>query len=200
TSRGLSSFEIPCNLCGSLATSFPPQYLGHSLTPTIITPAVWRPTPDSYSPGDVYDFHSFTRAPLPRFLGRCLILPCIAHRITVAQLTDEDPSAPSYTYKIQASGLRPLVITLPQKMENMATFQGALQLVRPWNSKGQSAIIDTTNEEQLLSALGKPFHALLLTELLHSEYKRIASSTLITVQPIDSASILQSKVRIFNIV
>ncbi|KAI6042963.1 hypothetical protein EDC04DRAFT_868789 [Pisolithus marmoratus] len=193
-----SLFEILCYTCGSLATSLL-KYLGRYLPPSIIS-EIQRPTPDSYGPGDVYDFHSFTRAPFPRFINRCLILPCISHRVTDAQLTGEDPSAPSYAYKIQASGLRPLVITLPQKMENMTTSQDALQLVRPWNSKGQSAIIDAANEEQLLSALGKPFHALLLTELPHSEYKRIASSTLITVQPIDSASILQSKVRIFNIV
>ncbi|KAI6012671.1 hypothetical protein F5J12DRAFT_912036 [Pisolithus orientalis] len=200
TSVGLSSFEALRNLCGSLAASFLPRFLSRPLTPSGIAPTVPLRTPDSYAPSDVYDFHSFTRAPLPRFLNRSLLLPCIAHGVTAVQLTEEDPSARSYMYKIQASGLRPVEITLREKLEDPTISQGTLQLVRPWHSKGQSAILDAANEEQLLLTLGRPFNALLLTELPHSQYKRIASSTFITAQPVDSASILQSKVRVFNIV
>ncbi|KAI6155037.1 hypothetical protein BKA82DRAFT_996781 [Pisolithus tinctorius] len=195
-SQGLSSFEVLRNF----ATSLLPQFLSRSLRPSSITPADRLRIPDSYAPSDVYDFNSFTRAPLPRFRNRCLILPCIAHLITAAQLRGEDLSAPSYTYKIQARGLRPLEIELPDKLESATISQGALQLVRPWHSRGQSAALDATSEGRLLLTLGRPFNALLLIEVPHSQYKRIASSTLITAQPADSASILKSKVRIFHIV
>ncbi|KIN93206.1 hypothetical protein M404DRAFT_1009120, partial [Pisolithus tinctorius Marx 270] len=156
---------------------------------------------DSYSPGDVYDFHSLTRVPLPRFLNRRLILPCIAHCVTVVHLKGSDPSALSYTYSIQAFGLRPLEITLPNKLEDETRSRGSLQLVRPWHSKlpGSSAELDAATEEQLLSTLEWPFNALLLSQLAHNEHERIASSTRITAQPIDRASILKSKIRIFNI-
>ncbi|KAI6154900.1 heterokaryon incompatibility protein-domain-containing protein [Pisolithus tinctorius] len=157
---------------------------------------------DSYSPGDVYDFHSLTRVPLPRFLNRRLILPCIAHCVTVVHLKGSDPSAPSYTYSIQAFGLKPLEITLPNKLEAETRLQGSLQLVRPWHSTflGSPAELDAVTEEQLLSTLERPFNALLLSQLLHNEHKRIASSIRITAQPIGRASILKSKIRIFNIV
>ncbi|KIO09227.1 hypothetical protein M404DRAFT_309019 [Pisolithus tinctorius Marx 270] len=157
---------------------------------------------DSYSPGDVYDFHSLTRVPLARFLNRRLILPCIAHCVTVVHLKGSDRSAPSYTYSIQAFGLRPLEITLPNKLEVETRSRGTLQLVRPWHSKlpGSSAELDAATGEQLLSTLERPFNALLLSQLPHNEHERIASSTRITAQPIDRASILKSKIRIFNIV
>ncbi|KAI6024337.1 hypothetical protein EDC04DRAFT_2900187 [Pisolithus marmoratus] len=205
TSQQPTSFKVLRKKCGSLATSLLPQFLRHSQTPSDIAyhiSAVRLQTLDSYAPSDVYDFHSLIRAPLPRFINRCLILPCIAHRVKLVQLKRTDPPAPSFTYKIQASGLRPLEIVLPDKLENQTRLQGGLQLVRPWHSKllGPSAKLDATMDEQLLSTLGRPFNALLLAQLPHNEHRRIASSTLITAQPIDRASILKSKARIFNIV
>ncbi|KAI6006552.1 hypothetical protein F5J12DRAFT_913103 [Pisolithus orientalis] len=148
---------------------------------------------DSYSPGDAYDFHSLTRVPLPRFLNRRLILPCIAHCVTLVHLKGSDPFATSYTYNIQAFGLRSLETTLPNKLEDVTRPQGPLHLVRPWHSKlpGSSAELDAATEEQLLSTLEWPFNALLLSQLPHNEHKRMASSTRITAQPIDQASILK---------
>ncbi|KAI6154947.1 hypothetical protein BKA82DRAFT_4073162 [Pisolithus tinctorius] len=159
-------------------------------------------TMNSYAPRGVYDFHSLTRVPLPRFLNRRLILPCIAHFVTVVLLKGSDPSAPSYMYSIQAFGLRPLEITLPNKLEDETRSRGSLQLVRPWHSKfpGSSAELDAVTEDTLLSTLERPFNALLLSQLPHDEHKRIVSSTRITAHPIDRASILKSKIRIFNIV
>ncbi|KIK17646.1 hypothetical protein PISMIDRAFT_685099, partial [Pisolithus microcarpus 441] len=55
-------------------------------------------------------------------------------------------------------------------------------------------------EEQLVSVLWAPFNALLLTQLPHNEYKRIASSTLITAYPTDRAGVLNGGIRMFNIV
>ncbi|KAI6154867.1 hypothetical protein BKA82DRAFT_4347943 [Pisolithus tinctorius] len=141
-------------------------------------------------------YRALARAPLPRFVTRRLTLPCIAHCVTAVQLIGSSPHAPSYTYEIQASGLRPLEITLPNELEN-----GALQLVRPWHSKllGSTELYATT-EEHILFTLGRPFDALLLIELPHDEYKRIASSTSIIAHPLGSANIRRSEVRIFDIV
>ncbi|KAI6046722.1 hypothetical protein EDC04DRAFT_1247187 [Pisolithus marmoratus] len=202
-SKGLSSFEVRRNFCGLRATSLPPQLPSRSLAASSVTrhvPAVHLRTLDSYASNDVYDFHSLTRVPLPQFFNRLLILPCIAYLVTTVQLKWADPSTSRYTYNIEASSLRPLEITLPSKL---TMSQGGLHLVRPWNSKllGPLSNPDAVTEEQLLSMLAKPFNALLLTQLPHNEHKRIASSTLITAQPIlDRSSILKEKVRMFNIV
>ncbi|KAI6044615.1 hypothetical protein EDC04DRAFT_323750 [Pisolithus marmoratus] len=143
------------------------------------------------------------KSPLPRFLGRRLILQCIAHRVTEILLKGENQYAPSYTYELQASGLRPLEVTLSARLENSSIASpGSLQLVRPWNSRllGPSARPSIPAEEQVLFMLARPFNAILVTELPYNEFKRIASSTLIVAQPVDSASILESEVRLFDIV
>ncbi|KAI6123991.1 hypothetical protein EDD16DRAFT_1563755 [Pisolithus croceorrhizus] len=152
---------------------------------------------------------SLNKIPLPQFANRRLTLPCFSHRITLVRRTSADPLSSSYTYEIQAPGLQPLEITLPEELENVASLPGGLEsatavprIVRPWHSKslGGSTKLDVAATEQLLVTLGRPFSALLLAELPRNEYKRIASSTLIAAHPIDITSIFQSKVRIFNIV
>ncbi|KAI6011591.1 hypothetical protein EDC04DRAFT_2905379 [Pisolithus marmoratus] len=131
---------------------------------------------------------SLNKLPLPRFMNRRLTLPCFSHRVTAVRQKGADPLSPTYMYEIQASGLRPLEITLPEGLEHAAS------------SLGGTVKLDAAATEQLLVTLRRPFSALLLTELPHNEYKRIASSILIAAQPIDLASILQRKVRILNIV
>ncbi|KAI6154927.1 hypothetical protein BKA82DRAFT_4072938 [Pisolithus tinctorius] len=205
SSQSMLPFGVLQWLRGSLTTSHFPQFLSRPQTPSGTAqrfPTIPLHTPDSYTPRDVYDFHSLTRVPLPRFLNPRLILPCITHCVTVVHLRGSDPSALIYMYNIQASGLRPLEITLPNKLEDEMRSQGSLQLVRPWHSKlpGSSTELDSVTEEQLLSTLEGPFNALLLSQLPHDEHKRIASFIHITAQPIDRASILKSKIRIFNIV
>ncbi|KIK19213.1 hypothetical protein PISMIDRAFT_157857 [Pisolithus microcarpus 441] len=147
-------------------------------------------------------YRLLTESPLPQLINRRLTLPCITHGVTEVQLKGEDPLAPSYKYKLRASGLKPLEITLPNKLEDAAMKQGALQVVRPWNSKllNPSAELDVMTEKRLLSMLGRPFHALLLIQLLHNEYKRIASSTLIVAEPAELASARQSRVSTLNVV
>ncbi|KAI6139470.1 hypothetical protein EDD17DRAFT_1770558 [Pisolithus thermaeus] len=146
-------------------------------------------------------YRSLTKLPLPRFLNRRLILPCITYRVTEMQRRMTSPSTRNYTYRTMASGLRPLEIALPEKLD-VTMSRGALLLARPWYSKllCPFANLHTMTEEQLLFTLEQPFNALLLTELPHNEYRRIASSNLITAQAVDSASILQRKVRILDIV
>ncbi|KAI5992102.1 hypothetical protein EDD15DRAFT_2368366 [Pisolithus albus] len=184
-SEGLSSCEILPDIPGS---------------PTV--QPVQSRTPDSNVLSEVHDIHSPARVPLARFFGRLLALPCIPYQVIATQLKGADPSTPNYTYSIQASGLTPLDIALSVKLEDITRPQAVLHLVRPWHSKllGPSTDLDAVTDQQILSALGTPFNALLLTELPHNEHKRIASSTLITAQPVNRASILNSKIRIFNVV
>ncbi|KAI5988748.1 hypothetical protein EDD15DRAFT_1357945 [Pisolithus albus] len=200
-----TSFEVLRELRDSLATSYLPHFLGRSLLPSSIANRVLpvhARTPASYASSEVYGFNSLARVPLPRLFNRLLTLPCIAYHVTSVQLKGADPSTPNYMYDIVASGLVPLEITLSTKLEDLTRPQAVLHLVRPWHSKllGPSANLDAVTDWQILSALGTPFNALLLTELPHNEHKRIVSSTLITAQPMNEASILNSKIRIFNVV
>ncbi|KAI6024694.1 hypothetical protein BKA83DRAFT_4251007 [Pisolithus microcarpus] len=160
-------FKVLRKLRGSLATSHVLHFLGRSLTSSSIvhrvSPVRLR-TPVSYASSEV--------VPLARFFNRLLTLPWA------------DPSTPSYMYNIVASGLMPLEIALPTKLEDVTRPQAVLHLLL-----GPSVELDAVTEQQLLSALWTPFNALL-----------IASSTLITVQPIDRASVLNSKIRVFNVV
>ncbi|KAI5981440.1 hypothetical protein EDC04DRAFT_2617387 [Pisolithus marmoratus] len=132
-------------------------------------------------------YRSLDKLPLPRFLNRRLTLPCITYLVTTVQLKGTAPYDSSCTYEIQASGLRPFEVALPSKLENQIMSPGVLHVVRPWHSK-------------LLDPYGKPFRALLLIELPHNEYKRIASSTPIIAQPVNEDSILKSGVKTLDIV
>ncbi|KAI5995965.1 hypothetical protein EDC04DRAFT_1200983 [Pisolithus marmoratus] len=174
----------------------PPQLNAEELTSKINQ----QPVPSSTALQTLY--RSLAELPLPRFLSRRIVLPCIAHRVTAIQLKTTDTDASSYSYEMQASGLKPLEITLPSELENATISRGILQLVRPWNSQllGPPTKPYATAEEQLLSKLGKSFNALLLIELPSNQYKRIASSTLIAAHPVDSASVLQSEVKVLEIV
>ncbi|KAI6016656.1 hypothetical protein BKA83DRAFT_4333663 [Pisolithus microcarpus] len=156
-------------------------------------------TPDSNVLGEVHDIHSPDRVPLARFFGYLLALPCIPYQVTAIQVK---ASTLSYRYNIHASGLTPLEIALPTRLEYVTGSQGVLYLVRPWHSKllGPFVKLYAVTDEQLVSALWTPFNALLLTQLPHNEYLRIASSTLITAHPLDRASVLNSEIRVFNIV
>ncbi|KAI6016665.1 hypothetical protein BKA83DRAFT_14985 [Pisolithus microcarpus] len=179
-SEGLSSFAVLRDVPGK---------------PTV-RPVQLR-TPDSHVLGEVHDIHSPARVPLARFFGRLLALPCISYQVTAIQLKGADPSAPNYTYNVQATGLTPLDIALSAKLEDVTRSQDGLYLVRPWHSKllGPFTALDAVADEQLVSALWTPFNALLLTQLRYNEYKRIASSTLITAHPLDRTSVLNSEVR-----
>lgn len=176
------------------------QFLGRSFKRSSITHQVSAvgPTPNPNAPTHA----SLTEVPLPQLTNRYLKLPCIPHQVTVVRLKSADLHAPSYTYEIQACGLRPLEIALPSELELATVLQGTLQLVRLWHSQllGPSVGPRDMTEEQLRCALGRPFNALLLTRLPYNEYKRIASSTVITARPIDSSIISKSKVDMFTIV
>ncbi|KAI5982675.1 hypothetical protein EDC04DRAFT_1794551 [Pisolithus marmoratus] len=147
-------------------------------------------------------YRSLDKQPLPRFVNRRLTLPCITYLVTAVQLKGTAPYESSCTYEIQASGLRPFEVALPSKLENQIMSPGVLHLVRPWHSKLLDPYrkVSARTDKQLFYALGKPFHALLLIELPHNEYKRIASSTPIIAQPVNEDSILKSGVKTLDIV
>ncbi|KAI6099517.1 hypothetical protein EV401DRAFT_2033796 [Pisolithus croceorrhizus] len=188
---------------------FPAEITSYQ-TPPLPSP---RPNAEEYSPITSEDppaafsalqtlYRKLAKLPLSRFVARRLALPCIAHRVTSIRLKGPSIYASSYTYRIHASGLRTLEITLSRQLDSAALSPSTLQLVRPWHLKllDPYTSIYSRTEEQLLYTLGRPFHALLLIKLPHNEYRRIASSTSIIAQPIDSASILQNEVRTFDIV
>ncbi|KAI6040826.1 hypothetical protein EDC04DRAFT_2602066 [Pisolithus marmoratus] len=157
--------------------------------------------PDLRASSEVYDLRSLTKVPLPRFLNRLLLLPCIPYPVMEIQLKEAGSSTRGYTYNIQASGLTRLEIALPTELKDVRKSQTILHLVRPWHSQllGSTSELDVVADEQLLSTFNKPFNALLLIQLPHNEHRRIASSTPITARPIE-ANILESEIVIFNIV
>ncbi|KAI6008164.1 hypothetical protein F5J12DRAFT_65921 [Pisolithus orientalis] len=174
---------------------FPPQA---STVEHVTTRVAWRMAEQPSSSTALQTlYRSLTKLPLPRFVNHRLILSCIVYAVTGVQRRRAEPFARGYKYKIQASGLKTLEITLPSELES-----GTLQLVRPWCSKllGPTTESYATTQEQLLFTLERPFNALLLIQLRHNEYKRIACSTSIIAQPINLASILQSHVRTLKIV
>ena len=140
----------------------------------------------------------------PQFIGRRLRLPCIIHQVTAVQLQQADPHTPRYVYAIQAEGLIPSEITLSASLTIADTSSTTLPyfLIRPWHSKLLASPTGVHDEaaSEWVTRLGQPFSALLLEEQSGNEYKRIASSSVIITCLADTASILQSKVRILNVV
>lgn len=83
---------------------------------------------------------------------------------------------------ISASDPAQLRVTVPAKLAGITEAQGLPHLVRPCCSAHPPS---------------GPFDALLLIDLSHNEHARVASSILITARPLDRASVLRSKIRIF---
>jgi len=77
-----------------------------------------------------------------------------------------------------------------------------LVLIRPWHPNLlQSAInTDDASTHQWLTRLEQPFSALLLMELPHNEYRRVASFCQIIACPTDSAGALKGEVNTVTIV
>ncbi|KAI6024161.1 hypothetical protein BKA83DRAFT_4268259 [Pisolithus microcarpus] len=142
-------------------------------------------------------YRALSNLPLPQFMNRRLILPCIIHRVKLVQLMRVDPGTACNLYQIQAVGLRPLEITsLARLQEGSGRLERKLPyiLVRPWCSR----LLEL--DDEWLSQLERPFYALLLTELPHNEFKRIVSSCLINACPAGSAGILRSGVGTLTVV
>ncbi|KAI5992845.1 hypothetical protein EDC04DRAFT_1289384 [Pisolithus marmoratus] len=143
-------------------------------------------------------YDDLARSPLARCVNRRLTLPSTIHPVTAVRLKESPTSPSQYTYEIHASRLKPVDVTLSVKLGHGA---GTYMLVRPWHPKS----LDTTESDDnavwsFLEQLEQPFNALLLKELRHNEYKRIASDCTITVCVQDLASTLDSEVMTLDIV
>ncbi|KAL4076604.1 hypothetical protein V8B97DRAFT_2004332 [Scleroderma yunnanense] len=139
--------------------------------------------------------------PLTQFTNFRLILPCIIFRIQTIALIRGDVDT-AHVYQIQGVGIEPIEIAISEKLDNMSRKGVPYILIRPWHSDllDPSVEDDDTSAQQWLVRLQKPFSALLLTELPHNEYRRVASSCSITVSPTDSTGVLKGEVSILTIV
>ena len=144
---------------------------------------------------------ALSNLPLTKFSNFRLILPCIVHRIKAMTLTRVDTSTATHVHQIQAVGLAPIDIALSERLENAAKGVPYV-LIRPWHPNLlQSAIgTDDASSDQWLTRLDQPFSALLLRELPHNEYRRVASFCRITARPTDSAGVLKGEVNTLTIV
>jgi len=188
----------------------------HSCFPATITSYQTLPLslPDLTTPPSAYGIRkllflrsarnmhrALSNLPLAKFANFRLILPCIVHRIKVMTLTQVDTSIPTHVHHIQAVGLGPIHIALSERLEIMAK-RVPYVLIRPWHPNLLHPVVDTDNSwtHQWLMRLERPFSALLLRELPHNEYRRVASFCHIIARPTDSAGVLKGKVNTLTIV
>jgi len=144
---------------------------------------------------------ALSNLPLAKFANFRLILPCIVHRIKAMTLTRVDTCTPTHVHHIQAVGLAPIDIELSERLEFMAK-RVLYVLIRPWRPDLLHPVVDTDNAwtHQWLIQLEQPFSALLLMELPHNEYRRVASLYHIIARPTDSAGVLKGEVNTLTIV
>ena len=144
---------------------------------------------------------AFSSLPLTKFTNFRLILPCIVHRIKAMTVTRVDTSTATHVYQIQAVGLAPIEIALSERLENTAKGVPYV-LIRPSHPSLLQSATDTddASTHQWLTQLEQPFSALLLRELPHNEYRRVASFCHIIARPTDSAGVLKGEVNTLTIV
>ncbi|KAI6040118.1 hypothetical protein EDC04DRAFT_3140533 [Pisolithus marmoratus] len=182
----------------------------HSCFPASLTPyqeapcTLSAPTQPSRRDGvDIQSvrklYSSLAKLPRPRFIGRRLVLPSIVHPVTAVKLINTLESS-RHVYEIHASGLMPLQLTSSDSLQEGLGADLPFVLIRPWHPKWLDLPVHEDAAWRLLERLEQPFHALLLKELLHNEYERIACDCLITAQVQDLASIVSSELQIPEIV
>ena len=136
----------------------------------------------------------------PQFVGRRLRLPCIVHQITAAQLKTTDVQAHKYVHKIQAEGLLPFEVALPEELTDTSRATLPYALIRPWHSRllASSSKADPSASDNMVAMFGQPFSAFLLEELSGNDYRRIASSSVIVACPADVTR-LKSKIQVLSV-
>ncbi|KIM70580.1 hypothetical protein SCLCIDRAFT_1206709 [Scleroderma citrinum Foug A] len=183
------------------ATITPYQTLPLSL-PDLTTPASTRRIRKLFFLRSVRKMHqALSNLPLAKFANFRLILPCIVHRIKAMSLTRVDTSTATHVHQIHAVGLAPIDIALSERLENVAKGIPYV-LIRPWHPNLLHPVVDTDDAwtHQWLSQLEQPFSALLLMELPHNEYRRVASFSHIIARPTDSAGVLKGEVNTLTII
>ena len=144
---------------------------------------------------------ALSHLPLAKFINFRLILPCVVHHIKAMTPTRVDTSTASHIHQIQAVGLAPIEIALSERLENVAKGVRYV-LIRPWHPTLLHPVVDTDDvwTHPWLTRLEQPFGALLLMELPHNEYRRVASFCHIIAHPIDSAGVLKGEVNTLTII
>ena len=147
-------------------------------------------------------YQVLSRLPLTQFINFRLILPCIVHHINTIVLTRVDTSTSAYVHRIEAKGLEPIEIALSQPLENTLGTEIPYILVHPRHSDflDASVMTDRTSACRWLTAMQRPFSALLLQELSQNEYKRIASFCHILARPKGPNGVLKGKATTLTIV
>ncbi|KIM50286.1 hypothetical protein SCLCIDRAFT_1225432, partial [Scleroderma citrinum Foug A] len=188
----------------------------HSCFPATITPyqTLPLPLPDITTPPSTLRIHklfflrsarkmhqALSNLPLAKFINFRLILPCIVHCIKAMTLTQVDTSLATHVHRIHMVGLAPIDIVLSKRLKNMAK-RVAYVLICPWHPNLLHPVIDTDDvwTHQWLTRLERPFSALLLMELPHNKYWRVALFCPITTHPTDSTGVLKGEVNTLTIV
>ncbi|KAI6099232.1 heterokaryon incompatibility protein-domain-containing protein [Pisolithus croceorrhizus] len=185
----------------------------HSCFPASITPYREAPYP-MLAPGDAVIhsnsppegarklYSALTNLPLPRFLTRRLLLPCIVHRVTGIKLMRTEPGLSCFVYEIHSKGLKQLELALSVKLKEASDGSVPYTLIRPWDPKSLDILEDDDIRATwaMLDQLEKPFNALLLMRLRQNEYKRIASDCTITVCVDNVVNIGDSELQTLEIV
>ncbi|KAI6040917.1 hypothetical protein EDC04DRAFT_2893689 [Pisolithus marmoratus] len=147
-------------------------------------------------------YGAIVKLPRPRFINRRLVLPSFVHPITAVKVLEAWDSPSCHEYEIHASGLMPLRVTLSVNLQKGSRTDLPYTLIRPWhpNLFAPGAKDDMDAIQMLLERFEQPFHTLLLRALPHNEYKRIASNCEITARAKDVASVVNSDLRVLEIV
>ena len=137
-------------------------------------------------------YQALSRLPFTQFINFRLILPCIVHHINTIALTRVDTSTATL-YRIEASGLEPIKITLSEPLEYTSGTEIPYILIRPMHPDflDASVMTDYATACQWLTRMQKPFSALLLQELPRNEYTRVASFCHILAHPHDCNGVLR---------
>ena len=144
---------------------------------------------------------ALSNLPLAKFANFRLILPCIVHRIQAMTLTRVDTSTATHVHQNQVVGLASIDIALSERLGNSAK-RVPYVLIRPWHPDLLHPVVETDDAwtYQWLTRLEQPFSALLLKELPHNEYRRVASFCHIIARPTDSAGVLKGEANTLTIV
>ena len=136
----------------------------------------------------------------PQFFKPGIVLPCIVYRVKIVQT--QTGTAASHVHRIQATGLEPIEVTLSRPLENITRKPLSHILIRPWHSDllDESVMDDDASARQWLAMMQRPFSALLLKQLQHNEYRRVATSCHIVAHPTTSNGALEGEVTTLTII
>ena len=150
----------------------------------------------------VHEMHqALSNLPVTQFVSIRLFLPCMAHRAKVVR-TRAHISVASHVYRIQATGLKPIQITVSEPLQNTSTKALPYVLVRPWhpNFLDVSVMDDDRSAYQWLARMQQPFSALLLEQVRPNEYRRVATFCSILACPTISDGALKGEVTTLTII